>query len=479
MEKQIRTRFSPSPTGFLHVGGLRTALYNYLFAKKNKGIFLLRIEDTDQNRLIKGAEENLKNILEIFSLKHNEKSVRQSDRLDIYKKRTQELLKKDGAYLCFCTAERLESVRKVQQGNNLPTRYDGHCRMLKKEEAEKKIFEKTPFVVRQKLPKHLLVEFTDLVRGTISINTDTLDDQVLMKSDGWPTYHLASVIDDHEMEITHVIRGEEWLPSTPKHVLLYRVFGWEEPKFAHLPLLLNSDRSKLSKRQGDVSVDDYLKKGFLKEALLNFILLLGWNPGTEKEIFSLNEMEKEFSLEKVNKSGAVFNVEKLEWLNGHYIKTSSAEKLFDLALPFFQKAGFADTKNIEKIKKIILIEQERIKKLSELPELSSYFFSDISYDPKILVWKKQTTQNAVSALKNLCLMLEKMEESEFTQKTLEEKIITFIEGSGHEVGEVLWPMRVSLCGRKASPSPFEIADVLGKKESIKRIHTAISLLAKM
>src|SRR3989344_101310 len=289
MPKSIKTRFAPSPTGWLHVGGLRTALYAYLFAKHNKGEFLLRIEDTDQERKVKGAVENLQEMLKIFRLNwDNEKPMIQSERISVYQKYAEDLIKKDKAYYCFCSKERLDNLRKAQQQKGLPPMYDGHCRDISLQEiSDKKL--KEAYVIRFKMPRTGQTEFSDIIRGKVKFDNRLLDDPIILKSDGFPTYHLANVVDDHEMKVTHVIRGEEWLPSTPKHILLYRAFGWQQPQFAHLPLLLNPDKSKLSKRQGNVAVEDYLKKGYLPESLLNFVLLLGWNPKTEQEIFTIEE----------------------------------------------------------------------------------------------------------------------------------------------------------------------------------------------
>ena len=317
----VRTRFAPSPTGLLHVGGLRAALFNFLFARKNKGIFILRIEDTDRARSVPGAVENLISTLKWAGISYDEGPDAggkngpyiQSQRLNLYKKYAQQLLKLGAAYRCFCSPQRLEEMRREQEAHKLAPRYDRKCLSLSASAADSL---GAPFVIRQKIPGSGEVEWKDMVRGSISFECAAIDDQVILKSDGYPTYHLANVVDDHEMKITHVIRGEEWLSSTPKHILLYRAFGWDIPQFAHLPLLLNKDRSKLSKRQGDVAVEEYIKKGYLAEAIVNFIALLGWHPGGQEtqEIFSLTELIEKFSLEKVHKAGAVFDLEKLDWI---------------------------------------------------------------------------------------------------------------------------------------------------------------------
>ena len=474
MSNKVKTRFAPSPTGFLHVGGLRTALYSYLFAHHNKGQFLLRIEDTDQARKVAGAVENLQKVLKLFGLNwDNEKPMVQSERIKIYQEYAEKLVKDNHAYYCFCSKERLDNLRQVQQQRGLPPMYDGHCRDLSLQQiSDKKL--KESYVVRFRMPKTGQTKLKDLIRGEVAFDNKLLDDPIILKSDGFPTYHLANVIDDHEMKISHVIRGEEWLPSTPKHLLLYQAFGWPEPQFAHLPLLLNPDKSKLSKRQGDVAVEDYLEKGYLPEALLNFVLLLGWNPKTDQEIFSLKEMIKIFDLEKVNKAGAVFDVQKLDWLNGYYIRQKTREEFGRLVYPFFQKAGINES--LERITAVSATEQQRVKRLDEVVESTRFFFDAPQYEPTLLIWKKTTGREIQNNLNDLISCIEKIPTEKFNQKDVETEITRMIEEKGIGVGEMLWPMRVALSGRKASPGPFEIAEVLGKAETIKRIDRAIKLL---
>ncbi|OGY46575.1 MAG: glutamate--tRNA ligase [Candidatus Buchananbacteria bacterium RIFCSPHIGHO2_01_FULL_46_12] len=472
---KIIARFAPSPTGFLHVGSLRTALYNYIFAKKNNGLFYLRVEDTDQSRKVEGAKENLLKILAFFNLNWDNKPIMiQSERLDLYKKYAQQLIDENKAYYCFCSEERLGESKAIRQRQKLPTGYDGQCRNLSAEEIKNNLGAGRSYVIRFKMPKTGLTEFIDLIRGQVSFDNKILDDQIILKSNGWPTYHLASVIDDHEMEISHVIRGEDWLPSTPKHILLYQAFGWEPPIFAHLPLLLNPDHSKLSKRQGDVAVEDFLKNGYLPEALLNFILLLGWNPGTNQEIFDLQSMIEAFSLEKINKAGAIFDLNKLDWLNGEYIRKKSAEELAKLCQPYYAEAGLkTDLKNL---KAIVATEQSRIKKLSEIVSATEFFFKAPDYDPQLLIWKKLNAKETAKNLAALAEELEKIKEKEWTEKFIEAEIKKFIEGNKQGMGDYLWPMRAALSGRKASPGPFEIAGVLGREETLKRLEKAIEIL---
>ena len=474
-DPKIITRFAPSPTGFLHIGSLRTAFYTYLFAKHNKGLFYLRIEDTDQKRRVEGAVENLIEILHFFGLNwDNEKIMIQSERLDIYKKFAHQLVAEGKAYYCFCTEQRLDDLKKIQAQKKLPPSYDGKCREVGLDEAQKRITAGEGYVIRFKMPKTGTTEFIDLIRSKITFDNKILDDQIIMKSDGFPTYHLAAVVDDHEMEITHVIRGDEWLSSTPKHILLYQAFGWNAPAFAHLPLNLNPDKTKLSKRQGDVAVEDFLKKGFLRETLLNFVLLLGWNPGTDQEIFTAEEMIKQFSLEKVSKSASIFDIKKLEWLNGEYIRMKSIDELTKLCRPYLQEYEIdADS---DYLKKAVATEQKRIKILSEITLALEFFFKEPVYDSQLLIWKKTNEKETAKNLEILNNRLGQIPAAKWQEKPLEDEIKDFITASGKGTGDLLWPMRVALSGRKASPGPFEIAAVLGKEKTIARINAAIKKL---
>lgn len=488
----IRTRFAPSPTGFLHVGSLRTALYSYLIAKQNNGQFLLRIEDTDQKRLVPGGIENIVNSLnwaginadEGVGLDKNGKIIQigkygpyiQSQRLEIYKKCAQDLLDKGHAYHCFCSSERLEELRSYQEKNKMPTGYDGHCRDLDNKEAQQRIKKGEPSVVRMKMPKTGETVLNDLIRGEVVFKNELVDDQIIVKSDGFPTYHLAVVVDDYFMEITHVIRGEEWLSSTPKHIQLYQFFGWDAPQFAHLPQLVNKDRSKLSKRQGDVAADDFAKKGYLPEAMVNFIAFLGWNPGDNREIFSLKELIKEFSLEKVNKSGAYFNLEKLDWYNREYLKNLSLEELYNHALPFFETVEYFNIKDVELLKRALPLERERVTTLAELPEALKFVFELPKYDSKILIWKKNTVTEAKNILLELTVLLNNFSVQQWKANTMQAKVGEWITENGYGNGNVLWPLRVALSGQEKSPGPFEIAEVLGKDETMCRLKEAIEKL---
>lgn len=506
---KIRTRFAPSPTGFLHIGSLRTALFAYLFAKRNSGLFILRVEDTDQARFIEGAIEKIIHILEYFGLRYDEGVAvengkiadkgkhgpyLQSRRKDIYREHADKLIASGHAYYCFCGEKRLAEVRKEQEALKKPTHYDRTCRNLPAQEIQKKLDAGIPHVIRQAIPLEGRVVYNDLVFGEISIENRNLDDQILMKSDGFPTYHLAVVVDDHFMEISHVIRGDEWIPSTPKHILLYRALGWSAPIFAHLPLILNKDKSKLSKRQGDVGVEDYLEKGYLKEALINFVALLGWNPKSEREIFSLHELVREFDFSKVNKSGAVFDIAKLDWINGIYIRKEPVPKLVEKLLPYLITAKFVYYENGAILKSkmgrqistkfleiVAETEKSRLKKLSEIGERVEYYFTHPDYEPEMLIWKKSNLSETRKNLKKLLEFLQVMPEADFTSKQqIETKIKEFISANNLDNGSVLWPLRVSLSGLEASPSPFEILYALyagyGKYDILSRIEHAIKIL---
>ncbi len=392
----VKVRFAPSPTGFVHIGSLRTALYNYLFAKKMGGTYLLRVEDTDQSRLVEGAIEGMLKAMDWAGVKHTEGVVLdengkitevgengpyvQSKRLHIYKEYIKQLLENGHAYYCFCSKERIDKVREVQKSEGKIPKYDGICRGLSKEEVEAKIAAGEKYVIRLKFPANKEIKFNDIVRGTVSINTDDLDDQVLMKSDGFPTYHFAVIVDDHLMGITHVIRGEEWLPSTPKHVYMYEAFGWEAPTFVHLPNILNSERKKLSKRQGDVAVEDFRKKGYSPEGLVNYVSLVGWSPEDNNEIFNMKELEEAFSLERVSKSGGVFDTDKLNWVNAHYIKAADNAVIADLAIPFLIEAGFITEEEAEEkydwIKSMVGVVKESLSYVKEITTKVDIFFKD-------------------------------------------------------------------------------------------------------
>jgi glutamyl-tRNA synthetase len=481
MQKLIRTRFAPSPTGHLHVGSLRTALYNYLFAKKNGGKFILRIEDTDQQRKVESAIENIIDTLEWTGINPDEGpgiggefgSYIQSERLEFYKKQMQILLEKGYAYPCFCSPERLRELRELQKIQGMQPGYDNRCRDLSAKEVERRKKSGEPYVIRLKLPLEGEVVINDLIHGEISFPCKQLDDQIIVKSDGFPTYHLANVVDDYYMQISHVIRGEEWLPSTPKHKLLYEYFGWETPQFAHLPLLLNPNRSKLSKRQGDVAVEDYRKQGYLPETLINFLTLLGWNPGSNREIFSLEELVEAFSLDNVGKSGSIFNLEKLKWMNGYYIRNKEINELFELAKPFFPKSKIW---NDDKLKQILVIVRDSLSTLGEIPKKASFFFSEEVPYTELGVSEWIRTEGAKDVLKTLLEKIEKVENLDSVT------FINTVKTVGKELGikgKALWmPIRCALTGEDKGPEIHIIAEFFGKDICTKRIKTALEYAKK-
>lgn len=502
---EVRVRFAPSPTGQLHVGSLRTALYDYLLAKKLHGKYILRIEDTDQSRLVPGALENLIHTMDTMGMHHDEGifiengimlqkgaygPYVQSERLPLYQEYVQKLIESEKAYYCFCSVSRLSAVREEQTKNKLAPKYDKFCLDLSHEEIEERLEAKEPYVIRLNVDTDRGdIVFDDLIRGRVSIHARDIDDQVLMKSDGFPTYHLANVVDDYLMKITHVIRGEEWLPSTPKHVLLYEAFGWDLPQFAHLSLILNPDKSKLSKRQGDVAVEDYLVKGYLKETLINFIALLGWNPGagSTQEIFTLDELVEKFDLSQVHKAGAVFDLKKLEWMNAEYIKKLSLDELYTRGLPFLSEKEFFkswadkqtasnDEEKTSFVKRVLRIEQDRLTKLSDIGDNNPFFFVDaLTYDVSMLHWKQNTPSETKEALKGALETLSALTPGEWTQKETVEKVL--MDKAGEKRGDFLWPLRVALTGAERSPSPFDVAWVLGRDESLKRIEYALTQLS--
>lgn len=486
---KIRTRFAPSPTGFLHIGGLRTALFSYLVAKSQGGDFILRIEDTDQKRKVEGSEKKLIDIFEWIGLEFDEGPhvggdfgpYTQSERQEKYDKYKKELLDKDEAYHCFCTPERLQEMREDQQARKEPPRYDRCCRDLSKEDVQKKINAGESFVIRQKMPLEGDVVVNDALRGDIKFNAHELEDHVLIKSDGIPTYQFAVVVDDHLMEITHVTRTEEWIPSFPKNILLYKAFGWVPPVFIHFPVVLNKGGGKLSKRQGDVAVEDYRDKGYLKEALINFNALLGWHPSGDNEILSLDQLKKEFKYEDVGTSPAVFDVEKLDYFNGYYIRHMAIDDLVELCMPYLQeniaKTTHEKKKETDFLKKVVELEQERLKKLSEIGELTEFLFIDnLDLDASIVPWKKMSNEETRDNLLKVAELIDMIPEKNWTNDSIEDAIVSYLKAKELKIGEYLWPMRVALTGKKASPGPFEVAEVLGRAETLKRLSDAVSAL---
>jgi glutamyl-tRNA synthetase len=481
--KQVRVRFAPSPTGPLHVGGARTALFNYLFAKKNKGKFVLRIEDTDKERSEQKWTDEIIEQLKWLGIQWDEGPdidgkfgpYKQSQRLDIYEKYLQKLLDENKAYYCFCTEEELEQKRQEQMSRGVAPKYDGKCAHLTIDEIKKNISAGKESVIRFRI-ENKKIKFNDLVRGQVEFDASLLGDVVIAKDLKSPLYHFAVVVDDYEMKISHVIRGEEHLPNTPRQILLQKALDFYTPEYAHLPLMLNSDRSKLSKRQGDVALADYHNQGYLPEAIVNFMVLLGWNPGTEKEFFTLAQLVKEFSVEKVQKGGAVFNIQRLDFLNGFYIRQKPIEKLTELCLPYLKNSGLlvVGQASHAKLQKIIEVSRQRMKKICEISELSEFFFQDkFIYDKDLLRWDAMGDDEVRKSLETAKKVLSEIKvwDLKNLEKFLMESADKF---NSKNKGFFLWPLRVALSGKKMSPSPFEIADILGRENTIKRIEKAIN-----
>ena len=511
---EIRTRFAPSPTGFFHIGSARTALFNYLFAKQNQGSFVLRIEDTDLERSKPEFEKDIIDSLKWLGIEWTEGPdiggnygpYRQSERIKIYEKYLKQLLEEKKAYYCFCTPEELEAKRQDQMSRGVAPKYDGKCSSLSASQVKKNLEEKKKFVIRLKVPAKKII-FNDVVRGKIEFDTKLIGDFVIAKSFQAPLFYLAGVIDDYEMKISHVIRGEEHISNTPKQILIQEVLNFSQPIYSHLPLILAPDRSKLSKRHGAVSVNEYKKDGYLPETLINFMVLLGWNPGDEKEIFSLNNLIKTFSLDGVQKAGAVFNIKRLDYLNGFYIRQKSVERLTLLCLPYLIEEGFiapifeAKIKNhykkevlaqnyeiletkekisLEHLEKIIASYQQRLKKLSEITEFADFFFKDkLDYPKDLLAWQDMTDQDLLIALEGLEEILGNIKEESWSLKSLENILLLESEKlfPAKNRGYLLWPLRVALSGKKASAGPFEIAEILEKEKTLARIKQAKEIVA--
>ncbi len=498
----VRVRFAPSPTGPLHIGGLRTALFNYLFSRKNNGKFILRIEDTDQQRYVPGAEQYIIDSLNWVGLKYDEGPdvggdfgpYRQSERLDIYKKYVQQLIDNGWAYYAFDTPEELEQMRQrlreqkspVQLYNHL-TRGDMKNSFTLPEHEVKQLIEKgTPYVIRFNMPANQEIVVYDIIRGEVKVNSDTLDDKILFKSDGFPTYHLANIVDDHLMQISHVIRGEEWLPSLPLHWLLYKAFGWEPPKFAHLPLILKpTGKGKLSKRDGDKMgfpvypldwkdpntgeiIRGYREWGYLPEAVVNILALLGWNPGTDQEIFTIDELIEQFSLERVQKHGARFDPEKAKWFNQQHLKRKSDDELLELFMPILENQGIKAERDY--VKRVIQLLKERVEFIEDFWTKGSYFFErPKDYDPKAAkkAWK-QNTSEIMLELKDFLSQIQ-----DFSSKNLEEQLKNWVEQKQLSFSKVFTPLRLAIQGNTAGPHLFDMLELLGKQEVLIRIDNAI------
>lgn len=482
----IRVRFAPSPTGELHVGGARTALYNYLFARAQGGQFIIRLEDTDQERYVPGSLDRLLGGLKWLGLSWDEgpdcggpyAPYIQSERLDLYKKYALELIERQAAYYCFCSSERLNELRLKQQTSNEPSRYDRCCLNLTSEQIQSQLSAGKNYTIRLLVPPGK-TEFSDLIRGPIIIDNTTIDDQILLKSDGYPTYHLANVVDDYLMKITHVIRGEEWLPSTSKHLLLYRALGWVAPQFAHLPNVLNQSRAKLSKRKDGAAVwvETYKKQGYLPEAMVNFLSLLGWHPTGDQELFTLDELIKQFSLARVQKAGAIFDTDKLLWFNNAYIKKLSPAKLDELLQPFYEQLAKELGRQSQNTLNLTTILQTRLTTLAEVASLATWFFKkDLSLTAEALTPPKGHHEQTKLALEQTMKIIPAI--TDWTMANIQTAVTTAKEQSGLSNQEFLWPVRVALSGAKQSPDVYSLLVALGAEESISRLQAALTVLAE-
>lgn len=512
----IRVRFAPSPTGAFHLGSARAALFNYLFAKRYGGKFILRIEDTDAERSKKEWEENIFESMKWLGMEWDEGPnlnfekdgkkyigdygpYRQSERKEIYARYLKQLIKEEKAYYCFCSKEELESYKQYAMSQGLPPVYPNKCRDLDPKEVQKKLEEKKPFLIRFKCPKGKKIIVKDAVRGEIEFDSSLLGDFSLSRGFEFPLYNFVCAVDDYEMNITDIVRGEDHIPNTPKQILIQEALGFPKIQYAHLPLVLGQARQKLSKREGALPISDYKDQGYLPEALINFIVFLGWNPGNEKEIFSLGSLAKEFSIEKVQKSGAIFNPQKLEWLNGFYIRKKTLKELARLCVPYLEERGLikrnekmirpkdellpetsylvTETKeNIfdDYLEKAVSLYQERIKKLSEIGDLVDFLFvKDLDYPAEMLKWKKMASNQELEDSLNKCLkLLSSIEEKSFNKEILEKLLLREAEEMPDR-GYLLWPLRVALTGKQASAGPIDIAAVLGKEKTVQRIKEAI------
>lgn len=479
---EVRTRFAPSPTGYMHIGNLRTALYTYLIAKKQGGKFLLRIEDTDQERYVEGAVDIIYRTLKTVGLNWDEGPdiggpvgpYIQSERMGIFKQYAVELVEKGAAYYCFCDKERLTELKAVQEASGVSPMYDRHCRNLSKEEVEKKLAEGIPYVIRQKIPLEGTTTFHDELFGDITVENSTLDDQILLKADGMPTYNFANVVDDHLMGITHVVRGNEYLASAPKYNLLYEAFGWDIPKYIHVSPIMKDKHSKLSKRNGDASFEDLVAKGYLSEAIVNYIALLGWAPKGEREIFSLEELKTEFDIEGLSKSPSIFDPLKLKAINGEYIRALTPEKFCELARPYIMQTVKRTDCDLDKIAVLL---QNRTEVFTDIPEQVDFIDEMPDYDLALYENKKMKTnrETALDALERSLPVLEGITDWHFD--VIHDELFKLIADMGVKNGYILWPVRVAISGKQFTPGgAFEIAEIIGKEDTLSRMKRSIEML---
>jgi glutamyl-tRNA synthetase len=483
MSGKVRTRFAPSPTGYMHIGNLRTALYTYLIAKKNGGDFILRIEDTDRERYVEGAVEVIYNTLRQAGLKWDEGPdiggdygpYVQSERMGMFKEYALKLVENGNAYYCFCDKDRLDEVRKIQEASHIPPMYDRHCRDLSKEEVEEKLAAGIPYVIRQKMPLEGTTTFHDEIYGDITVENSTLDDQILIKTDGMPTYNFANVVDDHTMGITHVVRGNEYLSSAPKYNLLYEAFGWEVPVYIHCAPVMKDHTTKLSKRNGDASFEDIVAKGYLPEAVVNFIALLGWAPKGEEEIFNLDELAENFDLSGISKSPAIFDPVKLKAVNAAHIKKLSSEKFLELALPYIKQSVKREDVDMNLLAAMI---QSRTELFTDIPEMIDFIDALPEYDTAMYCHKKMKTneETSLEALKAALPVLESLDV--WTEEAVHKALFDLIAKLEVKNGWLLWPVRTAVSGKQFTPGGgVELCHLLGKEETLSRIRRGIEKLS--
>lgn len=496
MDDNIRVRFAPSPTGYLHIGGLRTALYDYLFAKQRNGTYILRIEDTDRTRLVEDATKKLVDVLVRLGIKHDEGPqfdgegvlyqlgdhgpYIQSKNVEAYAEAAQKLIDSGHAYHCFCSKERLDKVREALQESGETPRYDGFCRNISREEAEKRIEKGEAYVVRLRLPEDTDITFNDGIRGEVTFNTQDLDDQVLIKQDGFPTYHLAVVVDDHNMEITHVIRGEEWVSSTPKHIALYDAFGWEKPQYIHLPLILNEQKRKLSKRHDDVSVEGFLDEGFLEEALINYVSMLGWSPGEEDEIMSMEELLERFDFTKLSHSGAVFSLDKMRWVNAQHIRRLEINDLTNRAIPYLLQSELITNEDVKNrmpwVRRIVSSLTERVETLADFPKKAGVFFGDalvMENDEALEVLKEADALPVIEAI-----IAEISALSEIDPEKPKAALKSVQNATGFKGKTLFMTARVALSGQTHGVDLGDLIAILGRDLALKRLEQARELAKK-